>query len=163
MRRVFGAVLALSLALSLLPGPPLSAWAGSVRSVRDFRAALALVKAYQAMSDPQRRQYRARHRLDLQDAVGVIDGAAGVDAAVIEANKQAMQRYGRPFLCNVDDDGSDWSTEELVDHYVEGMAARRGAVPGSREYEAILSVEVSMAVMVTLMDHHPCPQEVAGR
>jgi hypothetical protein len=151
MRMLIAAVFVLLLASPSIAAP---------RTIRDFQDALATMRAFQAASLEERTRMLADERGRIERATFVLEEAAAIRQSVIEASLQATKRYGRPFLCNLDEDfDSEASTEELIQGYVEKIRGLRLASAGKADEAVILDVALSLAILQGLLDENACPAQ----
>ena len=132
----------------------LSAPAGAT-SVADVLDALAALRVPDGMDAAGWRSYRAAHEAELQRAHAILAIAHVAEEAVLATAAAASLHFGRPLLCNYDEE-SRAGFPELAELFVALGARRHGLDPAAAR-PRLLQAGIEEMLPAALLARYPCP------
>lgn len=129
-------------------------------SVADVLGALAALQVPAGMDAEGWRGYRAAHEADLQRAHATLAIAHAVEETVLATAAAASLRYGRPLLCNYDEE-TRAGFPDLAELFV-AEGARRHGIDFATARPRLLQAGIEEMLPVALLARYPCSVSVPG-
>lgn len=129
-------------------------------SIVDVLDALAALQVPAEMDAEGWRAYRVAHEADLQRAHATLAIAHVAEETVLATAAAASLRYGRPLLCNYDEEARA-GFPELAELFV-AEGARRHGVDSATARPRLLQAGIEEMLPVALLARYPCSVSAPG-
>lgn len=142
--------IALALALALVPAGAIAA----TPTVADYLNSLQALRAYQYAPEASRGKYFKAHETTLKTATLTIERATDYLKQLVAINDAVMQKYGRPILCNFDEELGP-TVENLVHYYQKDLQTKEQKTEQDAHTQT-LHTYIDHVVISELLDKFPC-------